>query len=164
MSRLDSFIRRLEAQRACLDRAGGRDPRPARAGASSSASATAAPTTICATGCRAAPSMPSTASSPPIPAACPPAGLLLLGDIRDTVPAAAARLGPAVLIHSDIGSGEAAATAALAADLAPLYAAALAPGGLLLSDQPVADPRLEAEPLPPEVPAGRYFLYRRAAG
>jgi hypothetical protein len=163
MSRLDSFIRRLEAQRACLDRVAGetrdrpgpvfevglgngrtydhlRDRLPGRAIHAFDRQLAAHP------GC------------------VPPAGLLLLGDIRDTVPAAAARLGPAVLIHSDIGSGEAAATAALAADLAPLYAAALAPGGLLLSDQPVADPRLEAEPLPPEVPAGRYFLYRRAAG
>ncbi|MFO1060271.1 MAG: class I SAM-dependent methyltransferase [Dongiaceae bacterium] len=163
MSRLDSFIRRLEAQRACLDRVAAevRDrPGPVlEVGLGNGRTYDHLRDRL--------PGRPIHAFDRQLaahPACVPPDGLLLLGDIRQTVPAAAARLGPAVLIHSDIGSGEAAANAALAAAMAALYAAALAPGGLLLSDQPMAEPRLAPEALPPGVPEGRYFLYRRRAG
>ena len=37
----------------------------------------------------------------------------------------------------------------------------LAPGGILISDQLLADPALEPLPLPAGVAPGRYHLYRR---
>jgi len=37
----------------------------------------------------------------------------------------------------------------------------LKPGGVLISDQPVADAALEALALPAGIKPGRYFLHRR---
>jgi hypothetical protein len=163
VSRLDSFIRRLEAQRACLDLVAaeirGRPGPVLEVGLGNGRTYDHLRARL--------PGRDIHAFDRQLaahPDCVPPDGMLVLGDIRRTLPEAAARLGPAMLIHSDIGSGEAAASAALAAALAPIYAAALAPDGLLLSDQPLADPGLAAEALPPGVAAGRYFLYRRAAG
>ena len=54
------------------------------------------------------------------PACVPPQDCLLLGDIHETLPAAAARLGPvAALAHTDLGSGDEAANARLAAFIGP---------------------------------------------
>lgn len=86
---------------------------------------------------------------------------MLLGGFLDTVPAAADRIGaPAALAHCDIGSGDIAATAALAAALAPLLVPLLAPGAVVVSDQPLKLPRAVALPLPGGVAKGRYYLFR----
>lgn len=90
----------------------------------------------------------------------PPADCLVLGDFRDTLPAAARRLTPAALIHADIGSDDRAADAALVATIAPMFAGLIVPGGLLLSDRPMSAPGL-AEDAGPET-AWPYFRYRRA--
>jgi hypothetical protein len=87
---------------------------------------------------------------------------LILGDIRDTLPAVAVRLRARVpLIHSDIGSGDRALNARLADFLAQHLPGLLVPGGVLVSD--LALPGLDAMALnlPPGVSPGRYFLYRR---
>ena len=160
MSRLDSFIRRLEAQRACLDRAvelvhelpgpvlelglgNGRtydhlrERLPGREIFVFEREVAAHP------GC------------------IPPARYLVLGDLLDTVPRAAQRLpAPAALVHADIGSGDEAATLRLAAALAPHIRRLMAPGGVVASDQPMAIPGLRALPLPVGVVDGRYYLYR----
>jgi len=89
---------------------------------------------------------------------------LFLGEFRDSLPAALTRLGAgAVLVHADTGSADRAATAAQARWLGPALRPLLRPGGLALSDQPLAADGLAAEPLPEGVPAGRYFIYRAVA-
>lgn len=95
------------------------------------------------------------------PDSVPDAEHLFLGEFRDTLPAAARRLGAtAALAHCDIGSGDRAATAALARWLGPALAPLLAPGAIVLADQPLELPRAAALPQPDSVPAGRYHLYR----
>lgn len=161
MSRLDSAIRRLQAQRACLDRAASlivgvpgpvvelglgngrtydhlRHLLPGRAIFAFDRQLDAHPDCI------------------------PDAAHLVLGDFADTLPTALQRIGaPAALIHADTGTGEAARNARLAAWLAPHLARLAAPGGVILSDQELTGLAGEALPLPHGVAAGRYFLYRK---
>ncbi|WP_210396524.1 class I SAM-dependent methyltransferase [Motiliproteus sediminis] len=95
------------------------------------------------------------------PACIPDDQHLFLGDIHDTLPAAAERLGrSALLAHCDIGTGVEEENRKLAAYLAQALAPLLAPGGLLISDQPIALPDSEAVALPEGVPANRYFIRR----
>ncbi|HZF35717.1 MAG TPA: class I SAM-dependent methyltransferase [Candidatus Angelobacter sp.] len=162
MSRLDSFIRRLQAQRACLDRAAElirelpgpilelglgngrtydhlRERLPERDIYVCERQVAAHPDCI------------------------PPARFLIIGDVRETLPEARARLGAAVaLIHADLGSGDDESNRRQAAELAPLIAGLLQPGGIVVSDQALVTPRLRVLELPAEVKPGRYFLYRAA--
>ncbi|MGQ0676050.1 MAG: class I SAM-dependent methyltransferase [Rhodospirillales bacterium] len=86
---------------------------------------------------------------------------LVLGDFKDTLPAALERIGaPAALIHADTGTGEAGRNAKLAAWLAPHLAALAAPGGVIASDQELTGIAAAPLPLPEGVRPGRYFLYR----
>jgi hypothetical protein len=88
---------------------------------------------------------------------------LLLGDFADTLPTALARIGTrAALIHADTGTGEAVRNAQLAAWLAPHLVGLAAPGGIILSDQELVTLAPYALTLPEGVPTGRYFLYRTA--
>jgi hypothetical protein len=96
------------------------------------------------------------------PDCVPPADRLILGDMRETLPAAQGRLGGTVaLAHLDAGTGEAAANRALAAELIPLLLPLLFPGAILVSDPPFERSDLEALPLPDGIAPGRYHLYRR---
>jgi hypothetical protein len=64
------------------------------------------------------------------PDCIPPRARLYLGDARVTLAAAARRLGrSAVLVHCDLGTGDAAANAANAVWLGPAIDALLAPAG-----------------------------------
>ena len=161
MSRLDSFIRRLEAQRACLDHAAGliagldgavlelglgngrtydhlRELFPAR------------DIFVCERAVAAHPDC------------VPPPERLILGDMRDTLPAARARLGGRVaLAHLDAGTGDAVANRILATALIPLVAPLLCAGGILVSDPPFDRADLEPIALPDGIAPGRYHLYRR---
>ena len=96
------------------------------------------------------------------PACIPAPQYLRLGDFRATVPAfrAECRL-PAAFVHGDIGSSNEAASRQLAADLADDLRLILVPGGLLACDQPMTLPGLLAITLPQGVDAGRYHIYRR---
>ncbi len=86
---------------------------------------------------------------------------MFLGDIREQLPLAAARLGRrAALIHCDMGSGRAAEDDALATEIAPLLQAMALPGCVVLSDQAFQQPGWHAEGLPDGVSPGRYFIYR----
>ena len=164
MSRLDSFIRRLQAQRACLDRAAElvRDlPGPVvEIGLGNGRTFDHLR--------RRLPGREIFVFDRRIdahPDCVPPAAYVVLGDIAETLPGAAARLGrPAALVHADIGSGDDAASQRLAATVAPHLARLLAPGGVLASDQPMPAPGLAPLPLPEGVDPGRYYLYRAAGG
>lgn len=161
MSRLDSFIRRLEAQRACIDHACDliadlpgpvlelglgngrtfdhlRERLPGREIFVFERRVAAHPD------CR------------------PDDAHLLLGDLSDTLPAAERRLpSPAALAHSDVGTGDAEGNRRLAAFVAAHLPDLLTPGAIVAADQVLDDPRLEPLPLPAGVAPGRYHLYRR---
>ncbi len=161
MSRLDSFIRRLEAQRACLDRAAvlirdldgfvlelglgnGRTYDHLRALFPDRA------IYVCERRVAAHPDC------------MPPHEMLILGDMRETLTAARGRLGGRIAFaHLDVGTGDAAANHALAAQLTPGIVPLLCTGAVLASDPPIACPDLEMLPLPDGVAPGRYHLYRR---
>lgn len=158
---MDSFIRRLEAQRACLEKAAGlvagldghvlelglgngrtydhlRNLFPHRKIYVCERTIAAHPDCI------------------------PPAGLLLLGDMRETLPAARARLSDRVaLAHLDAGNGDIPASKALAEFVAPLIVPLLRLDGVLVSEPPVTADELRPLPLPPGIEPGRYNLYRR---
>ncbi len=160
MSRLDSVIRRLQAQRACLDRAASlvcdlagpvlefglgngrtydhlREILPGREIFVFEREVAAHPDSV------------------------PDKAHLLLGDIHDTLPAAAARFGRSVpLVHTDVGTGDAAANGRIAAFLVTQVPRLLCPGGVVVSDQDLAYDGAEVLPLPEEVKPGRYFMYR----
>ncbi len=161
MSRLDSFIRRLEAQRLCLDWAAARVAGMAgvvlELGLGNGR-------TYDHLASRLGPGREIHAFDRQLaahPGCVPPAGRLVLGELRETLPRFAARGLAVAMIHADLGSGDSAATAAQAAWLAAEIAAAGSPGCLVLSDQALRDPRLAPLPLPEGVPAGRYFAYLR---
>ncbi len=160
MSRLDSFIRRLEAQRACLNQA-------ARAIADLPGPVLELGLGNGRTYDHLRELLPGRAifvferQLAAHPASMPDAEHLILGDIRETLPKVGARLGaPAVLVHSDIGTGDGAQNAELAAWLAAALPALLAQGAWVISDQPMRAAALRPLPPPEAVARERYFLYR----
>ena len=161
MSRLDSFIRRLQAQRACLDRAAelirGVDGLVLELGLGNG---------------RTYDHLRSLFPERDIyvcerrvaahPDCVPPPDRLLLGDMRVSLTAARGWLGGRVaLAHFDVGTGDTAANVALAAELTPLIVPLLCAGAVLASDPPIDCPELSALPLPDGIAPGRYHLYRR---
>ena len=160
MSRLDSFIRRLEAQRACLDRAAelirGIDGPVLELGLGNGRTYDHLRTLfpdreiyVCERQVAAHPDC------------VPPPERLILGDMRETLLAARAWLGGRVaLAHFDVGTGDARANLMLAAELAPRIVPLLRAGAVLVSDPPVEAAALDALPLPDGVSPGRYHLYR----
>ncbi len=162
MSRLDSFIRRLEAQRACLNMAADlirdidgailelglgngrtydhlRELFPER------------PIYVCERLVAAH------------PACIPPSEFLLLGDMRETLPAARSRLADRVaLAHFDPGTGDVEANRALTVEVAPLVMPLLRPDAVLVSDLAIDFlPGLAPLALPAGIVPGRYHMYRR---
>jgi len=96
------------------------------------------------------------------PSCVPPEEFLTLGDIRESLPAFAKRgLGPAALAHADLGSGDPAKTRAMADWLGPVLPPLVAPGGLVLSDQQLFAPELREIQPPVGELVWRYFVYRR---
>lgn len=160
MSRLDSFIRRMMAQRACLDRAADlikdlpgpllelglgngrtydhmRELMPRREIYVFEREVAAHPDCV------------------------PPAEYLILGDARETLPMMWDRLSHnAALAHIDMGTGDVAANHRLAGELAPLLAPLMRTGAVVASEPPIDLPGWLALPLPIGVREGRYHLYR----
>ena len=158
MSRLDSFIRRLEAQRACLAEATAqirdldgfvlelglgngrtydhlREICPGREIYVFDRQVNAHPDCV------------------------PSEDHLFLGEITATHPQALAKLGPhAPLVHTDVGTGDQHANERLAATIAPMIRAMMRPGGIVISDQPMITPGLAPGHLPAGVKPGRYFI------
>jgi hypothetical protein len=95
------------------------------------------------------------------PACIPPADRLFLGEILETLPQALARLGPgAALVHTDVGTGDQEANTRLAAFLGPLIRRIMRKGAVVVSDQMLTVPGLTGMPLPQGVKPGRYFINR----
>ncbi|MFI4996293.1 MAG: class I SAM-dependent methyltransferase [Hyphomicrobiales bacterium] len=158
MSRLDSFIRRMQAQRLLIDHAvcqidgldgpvlefglgNGRtyhhlrEKLPGRRIVAFDVKVTAQPDSV------------------------PAPQDLVLGDIKDT---AQDFIGAgAALLHSDIGSGVTERDLQTLYWLPSLVPLLLRPGGLVISGLPLEDPRLQELPLPEGVEEGRYYFYRR---
>jgi hypothetical protein len=160
VSRLDSFIRRLEAQRACLDHA-------ARLVA-------ALPGPVLELGLGNGRTYDHLREHLPDrtilvfdrrvaahPGCIPPAERLILGDLRETLAAAKPRLAAsAALAHMDVATGDAAASLALAMTLAPLLAPLMRPGAVVVSEPPLEVAGWTALDLPGGVTPERYHLYR----
>ncbi|MEQ8698412.1 MAG: class I SAM-dependent methyltransferase [Bauldia litoralis] len=89
---------------------------------------------------------------------------LIAGDVLETLPALCARHpGGVALVHNDLGIGIDEADAALAARLTPPIAGALAPGGMIVSQQPMADAKFRPVAVPDSVPEDRYLMFVCAA-
>lgn len=160
MSRLDSFIRRLEAQRSCL--------------AAAAAAIVDVPGPVLELGLGAGRSYDHLREllpgrelyvferEPTVGGAlAPDPEHLVLGDFLETLPGALTRIGaPAALVHADIGSFSASSSRALAAAVAPLLDPLLRPGALVVGDQPMRAGRWAPVALPPGVAHERYHMYR----
>jgi len=160
VSRLDSAIRRLEAQRACLDLAAelleevpghvfefglgnGRTYDHLRERFSS----------------REIFVFEMKISAHPI--CIPDDAHLFLGDVLERLPAVTGRFRRSVaLVHADIGSGVAEHNRRLAARISPLLPPLLAPGALVVTDQRMTLPAATPVGLPAGVADGRYHMAR----
>lgn len=89
----------------------------------------------------------------------PPEADLMLGEIRETAQRFVG-LGGA-MVHADIGTGYDDKDAITLTWLPDLTVQLLARGGLAVSGLPLDHPGLEPLTLPPGVPPDRYFIYRR---
>lgn len=98
------------------------------------------------------------------PDCIPPEKFLILGDIFQTLPIFMEKVGQgsAALIHADIGSGDEALNRDVARRMSPLLEPLLMPGGLLLGDRAFELPRCRDISDTTGVSQGRYFVYRRA--
>jgi hypothetical protein len=160
LSRLDSFIRRLQAQRACLDMAARLvqelDGEVLELGLGNGRTYDHLRKLfpdrkiyVCDRRVAAHPDC------------VPPAEFLIIGDMRDTLRTARELLrGRVALAHLDPANGDSEASRALAAELAPLIVPLLSPGGLLVSEPEIDQVALMPLSLPEGVSPGRYNLYQ----
>lgn len=160
MSRLDSFIRRAVAQRDCLNDAARR------------IAAMRGPVIELGLGngrtydhlCHLLPEREIFVFERRVaahPDCVPDEAHLFIGDFKETIPGAMARLkAPAVLLHGDVGSGNAAKNAELAAWLGPAIQPLLAPGAVVIFDQALNCAGLDPLELPAGVDDERYFMYQ----
>lgn len=87
---------------------------------------------------------------------------LILGDVMETLPVAAARIGgTAKLAHCDIGTGDKAASMALALKMSQFLDPLLQSGGYVVSDQPIEVAGWISQDLPENVKPGRYHIYKK---
>lgn len=161
MSRLDSAIRRLQAQRACLDMAAeaiaGLDGVVFELGLGNG---------------RTYDHLRARCPGREIfvferhvqahPDCIPDGAHLYLGDLLETLPEARERFaGRVALLHADVGTGDADRNARLAAAIAPHVKDLLAPGGVAVCDQEMAFDGAEPLALPDGVAPGRLHVYRK---
>jgi hypothetical protein len=92
-------------------------------------------------------------------ASTPPAENMVTGDIRESGQAFVG-IG-AALAHADIGTGHDEIDAITLTWLPQLMAGVLAKDGIAVSGLPLQHPDLAPLPLPAGIKQGRYFLYRR---
>ncbi|MDJ0684206.1 MAG: class I SAM-dependent methyltransferase [Alphaproteobacteria bacterium] len=158
MTRLDSAIRRLQAQRACLDYAcrliADRPGPVIELGLGNGRTYDHLRARL--------PGRDIYAFDRQIaahPDCIPDEAHMFLGDFTTTLPEAARSLGPtAVLAHCDVGSGDADANAALADMLSRLLPGLLGPGAVMICDQDIRISGATDMSLPDGVSPGRYFL------
>ena len=158
MSRLDSFIRRMEAQRACLDAAV-----PALANV---------PGPVLELGLGNGRTYDHLREIMPDrrifvferkvaahPDCIPPNEDLFTGDFRDTLPGAMSRIGAkAALVHADYGAGTPDYVTGMSDFLAETLADMVAPCGCVVSDYPIEGNGWQALPLPDGIRPNRYFI------
>ncbi len=160
MSRLDSVIRRLQAQRACLDRA--------------AQLIHDLPGPILEFGlgngrtydhlCEILPGREIFVLEREVaahPDYVPDEAHLYRGDFHDTLRAAAERFrGRVALVHADVGSANLERDARLTAFIAGELPGLLAPGGVVAADRDMAFAGAQGLGLPRELEPGAYFMYR----
>lgn len=96
------------------------------------------------------------------PDSTPPEDRVILGDVRETLPAAVDRFGPtASLIHADLGGHNREKNDIFARLVSPFIEPLLARGGLMVSSDRMYFEALEEMPLPEGAVEGRCFIYRR---
>ena len=97
------------------------------------------------------------------PDCIPPDPYLIISDIFETLPLFTERFGAgsAALIHSDIGTGDEVANLELVQRLSPLLETLLQPGGLLIADRAFDLPSCTDISSQTGVAEGRYYVYRR---
>ncbi|MDX1400292.1 MAG: class I SAM-dependent methyltransferase [Kiloniellales bacterium] len=161
MSRLESFIRRLTAQRVCLDHA------------VSLASQISGPFFELGLGNgRTFDHLREKAPGREIfvferkvaahPDCVPEEAYLFEGPIEESLPKALPRFAEKVaLIHADLGSGRLEIDSITSAFVSAQAPKLLCQKGLILSDQPLTSQFMEQVGLPDSVPAGRYYLFRK---
>ncbi len=89
----------------------------------------------------------------------PQANDLVLGEIADT---AAGYIGSgAAMVHADIGSGSDEIDATTLQWLPELMSGLLATGGIAISGLPLDTEDLSSLPIPDSIDSNRYFLYRK---
>ena len=160
MSRLDSFIRRMLAQRACLN------------WAAEAVADIAGPVLELGLGNgRTYDHLRELLSERQIyvferevrahAMSVPPEKFLILGDIEHTLISAATRLpAKAALAHIDLGTSDARAYEALASRMGVLLKHLMAPEGIIVSNVSLQVLGLISLDMPPGVKPGRYFIYR----
>jgi hypothetical protein len=95
------------------------------------------------------------------PGCIPPDERLFLGDIEETLADAARRLGAtAILAHTDLGTGDQQGNEMLGRFLGPALDKLMAPGGLVLANQKLDVARWTRMSEPPDVMPDRYFIYQ----
>ncbi|WP_395829033.1 class I SAM-dependent methyltransferase [Elstera sp.] len=98
------------------------------------------------------------------PKSAPPEAMMILGDVRETLPAIRPRLGAgARLIHSDIGDGSRDTTEPLVRALEQALPPLLADGAYIIADQKMSVPTWHPLPLPDGVAEGRYYIWQYRA-
>ncbi len=96
------------------------------------------------------------------PRSAPAPDDLIIGEIEITAPEFGARFGAiAALLHADLGNGIAADEIRLQRWLPEIILQLVRPGALVVTSTELHHPSLESQALPPDVPPGRYFMYRR---
>ena len=98
------------------------------------------------------------------PDCTPSVEFLIQGDFKETLENAFSRIGQlAALAHCDIGSGDLGADRRLAAQIGPSISALLVEDAIVLSDQQFTCSDWSAIQLPDGVTAGRYYMYRKSS-
>jgi S-adenosyl-L-methionine methyltransferase len=163
VSRLDSFIRRLEAQRACLDFAArlveGFEGDVLELGLGNGRTYDHLRQLF--------PDRKIYACERRLaahPDCVPPAEYLLLGDMRETLRTVRELLADSIaLAHLDPGTGDLAASRALALELTPLIVPLLRSGAILVSEPALRSDQLSLLEPPESVAPERYNIYRRVS-
>ena len=160
MSRLDSFIRRLTAQRACLEHC-----------VQQTALLTGPIVELGLGNGRTFDHLRELApereifvlerNPQPHPDCMPDEGRLIVGELKDTLRGLRQFLHvPAVLLHCDIGCGRPEVDRETASLISRHISDVLSPGAWVASDQRLDAPGLAEQQLPEGVRVGRYFVYR----
>ena len=96
------------------------------------------------------------------PDSIPPEDKVILGDVRETLPASVQRFGAAAsLIHADLGGHSREKNDIFARFVSPLIEPLLAPGGLMVSSDRMYFENLTELALPEGAVAERCYIYRR---